>query len=1094
MGVRRCIYTLAWALILSAGIVLGQVTTGIISGTVSDPTGAVIPGATVLLKNVETGIQHTASTDASGHYRVPELGLGNYEVDVQATGFQSVERTGIALSVGREAVVNVVLQVGAVAEKITVTGEAPLVNTTNATVTTLVDEKAMRDLPLNGRSLADLTAIQPGVVSDLPGLVPGAQAIFVGGGAAARHSIGGTEPQQSSYLLDGIEITTPSEGMPVNSVLGQQLGVDAIREFTVLQSNFGAQYGRAAGGVVNAVTQSGTNKFHGTAFEFLRNDVLDARGFFLPPTQQKPPLRRNQFGGSLGGPIEKDRTFFFVNYEGVRQSAAESFTGTSLTAETRQGNITGCPSGRVSCSPAERIVTQTVPVDPNVVPIMNLLPLPNGAYRGSGVGEFSSTPPWWAGENYGMARIDQQLSSKDSLFGRITIDRSNRRDLVNPLFPAGLWDYQTGGYVVAALSETRVISPSLLNSLRIGFTRRNDRLLYNYTQGGDQFPNAPGLDPRLAPVRGVPISNYTVPGAAMYATGSGSVGPALNGPAAFIDNTFDYGDSLLLNHGRHSITIGGNVKRYQENELLEPWVYGQLRWDTIQNFLADNPLSDTQVLGFTNPNTQAGDVYRGWRQTYGALFVQDDFKVLPTLTVNLGVRWEQISSPREINGKLAVVKNLLSDPRLTLLKKGDPLFTQRDALHGFSPRIGFAWNPFADQKTIFRGGFGTFEELPLEYIYQSAIDAPPYSQRFVVNRPQLKFPFPFADPNAALSSGEPILMPADMKVPYTMQWTFSLERQLGSTFVVKANYIGLRTVDLFTVYNPNQRPTIVVNGRQFTPADAPVPNPNFTSFRYVAPISGQAYNALQLVVEKRLSHGLRMNASYTFARNIDNGGGSGVKGAEVIGPLVLSNGNDLRADRGLSSLNIEHNLILSGTYELPFGPGRYWGAQWRGLQKQFVAGWALNATSVIRSGLPVTLTMTPKQDRCSAQTCSERPDLNSGGNNNPVLSNWTPGSYFDPSQFTVPALGFFGNLGRNTLIAPGQANLNFSLAKQNRIGETRNLEFRAEFFNLFNHPSFGPPAGNVFSDAAGHLDPNAGRITATSTTMRQIQFGLKFIF
>ena len=405
--------------------------------------------------------------------------------------------------------------------------------------------------------------------------------------------------------------------------------------------------------------------------------------------------------------------------------------------------------------------------------------------------------------------------------------------------------------------------------------------------------------------------------------------------------------------------------------------------------------------------------------------------------------------------------------------------------------------PFAGSKTVLRSGFGAFKEMPLAYIYQLALEAPPFSKRFQVNEPALGFPFPFADPNLTSGTGEPLLLPIDVKMPYMLQWTFSMEKQLGETLVVKANYMGMRGMNLFAIYNPNQQATQIVGGRQFTPADAQRPNANFTSYRYVAPISDQFYNAGQLVVEKRFGGGLRFNSSYTWARNIDNGGGAGIKGAEQVvsaASFAVFNSQDRAADRGLSSLHIQHNFILSYTYELPFGSGRRWGNQWRGAPGYLLGGWVLNGTNTIRSGLPVNLMMTPRQSRCAAQSCNERPDLRSGGNSNPVRDNWKPEGYFDPAQFVVPDLGFFGNLGRNTLIRPGQVNWNFSLSKDNRLGEGKNLEFRAEFFNFLNHPNFGAPANTVFRNAAGALDPNVGRITTTSTAMRQIQFGLKFTF
>ncbi|MBI4464772.1 MAG: TonB-dependent receptor, partial [Acidobacteria bacterium] len=710
---------------------LAQVTTGTIMGTVSDSTGAVIPGSSVTIRNVETGIIRTATTGAAGRYRVPQLGLGNYEITAESQGFQKSVRTGVTLTVGREATVDFSLQVGAVTEQVTVTGEAPLIETTNATVAALVDQQAMRDLPLLGRSYADLTAIQPGVISNMEITATGNVAVYSGGGSATRRSIGGTRPSQSTYLLDGFESSTPSSGMPANSVLGEQLGVDAIREFSLLQSNFGAQFGRAAGGVVNAVTQSGTNDFHGTVFEFFRNEKMDAKGFFLDPRFSKPPYKRNQFGASLGGPIVKDRAFFFVNYEGVQVRAAETDVGSTITPEAWTGNITGCPTGLSRCSQAQAIVTKKVTVNKDILEVWKpLLPLPNGDYLANGVGDFTSTPRWTANENYGIGRVDYQLSENDSLFGRITKDRSFRVDHLTLKTPEPFTGFQVGGYILAALSETHVFSPTVINTARVGFTRRNDHLFYNYSDGGDQFPEGPGLDPRLSPVRGVPLGLYSLPSVSIYR----NPGPSLSGPAVFVDNMMEYSDTVMISKGRHSIQVGGEFKRYQTNAKNEPWVYGgSFTWPNITDFLTNNPRNTTQLLGFHALPNQMADVYRGWRQRYGSLFFQDDFQLWPGLTVNLGVRWEGFNAPREVNGKLAILEDVYTSADFTLLTKTDPFFSLRDGLKGFSPRVGFAWN--TTPGTVLRGGIGFFKEMPLYYIYQLALDAPPYNRRVTVNRP-----------------------------------------------------------------------------------------------------------------------------------------------------------------------------------------------------------------------------------------------------------------------------------------------------------------------------------------------------------------------
>lgn len=1087
---------IGWILpLLIVQIGWGQVITGTVLGTVTDPTGAVISGATVTVRNVGTGITRTATTDAGGRYRLPELALGNYEVTTNATGFQSMVRSGITLTVGQVATVDFSLQIGSVNESVTVTGEAPLVNATNATVSGLVSEQAMKALPLNGRSFGDLAATQPGVITNLPLLGAGSpngsySSMYTGGGGAARRIISGAKPQQSTYLLDGIELTTPSRGMPVDSVVGSELGVDAVREFSVIQNSAGAQFGRAAGGVVNAVTQSGTNNLHGSLFEFLRNQALDARDWFLPSVFGQTPYKRNQFGATLGGRIKKDRTFFFSNFEAIREAAAIAYTGSTLTDQVRVGGITNSAGA----------VTSIVTVNPDVVPIMNLLPHPTVlssgiSYLNGGVARYYAQPHYSVGENFGLARIDHQISDKDSLFGRITIDRSYRTDQMLVITPAPPFAYQQGGYVLGALSWTRVLSSTIVNTARIGYTRRNDAMWQTYTHLGDQFPNAPGIDPRLQAAPGIPLGSFSVTGVVIYP----AIGPGLTSSNTFVDNTFDESDSLIINHSRHSITVGGGIKRYQTNTINDTWVYGNpMSFTSMTSFLAGTPSADTQELGFLRPGNAFPDTYRGWRQTYGGVFAQDNFQVRPNLTLNLGARWEILSSPREVNGKLAQLANFNTDSTLTRLSGSSaPYFALRAPLKGLSPRFGFAWSPLGSSKTVLRGGWGMYIEMPLPYMWATAIDVPVLAERYTVNAPSLKYPFAFSNPAALQNTQEPLVVPHSFKEPYTMQWNMSLERQFGDHWVVRLQYLGLRALDQVGIYNPDQPFVTTLNGRPYTPSAAR-PNPKLTGIRYYAPWGDQLYNAGQLVVEKRFSGGLRFNSSYTWARNIDNSP-AGSRGAEVLQtPVILSpyNAYDFGMDKGLSPYNVSHNWITSLTYELPFGTGHTFGGQSTGVTGKVLGGWSLNVTHTAHTGLPLDLndSLKPSPSGCIAQTCSERPDLIPGGNNNPVVSNWDPNKpYFDVHQFAVPAFGYFGNLGRDTLIGPGLWEMDLGLSKLTRITEGKNLEIRVEIFNILNHPNFGAPNVDTFS-AANTVNPSSGLITSTNTSMRQIQFAMKFTF
>ena len=587
-----------WVYALMQGaILLAQVTTGTISGTVTDSTGAVIPGAMITVRNIETGNSRNVSADARGHYSAQELTLGMYEIIAESSGFQSFVRSGIEMTVGRQAVVDFTLQVGAVGEQITVSGEAPMLVTTNATVADLVTQTQMRELPLNGRSFTDLTAIQPGVVTDMD--IP--QSTLKGGG---RMVMNGARPQQSLYLLDGVEIVDPVNNTPPVSELGQTLGVDTIREFTVLQNNYGAQYGRAIGGVVNAVTRSGTNQIHGSAFEFLRNAKLDAKNFFDRPAPASiPPFKRNQFGGTAGGPVVKDKVFFFGSYEGLRQSLGTTDFGAALTDEARTGRITNCPVDpstgfkRVTCTKEEAIVTEVLPqgLYPAIAPFLGIIPRANGLYLNDGNQELRGSRNQTGRENYYMARIDQRLSARDNVFGRMVLDSSSK-ELHDAQF---LGDGKThpsnnewGSYRFLTLEWTRIISPTVLNTARAGYTRNNS----NQCQciEGQPRTNAddfPGLSQVFTVVPGVPWGgNWGIPGVTLPGGHNGPgtfvTGAYLASPIKFASNTFTFLDSMRINKGRHSLDIGPDIRRYQENVNRTTWQHGIATWYApLKNFL-----------------------------------------------------------------------------------------------------------------------------------------------------------------------------------------------------------------------------------------------------------------------------------------------------------------------------------------------------------------------------------------------------------------------------------------------------------------------------------------------------------------------------
>ncbi|MBI3895965.1 MAG: TonB-dependent receptor [Acidobacteria bacterium] len=1116
MDSQKIVWKVFLYMVCLAGVALAQVTTGTILGTASDSTGAVIPGARVTARNVQTGIARTVTTDAQGRYRAPELGLGMYEVTAEAAGFQTLVRSGIELTVGRQATVNFAMQVGAVAEVITVTGEAPLLETTNSTVADLVTETQMRQLPLNGRSFTDLAAIQPGVIAD----IGAPQSAFKGGG---RMVMNGARPQQSLYMLDGVEITDAINNTPPVSVMGQTLGVDTILEFTVLQNNYGSQYGRAIGGVVNAVTRSGTNELHGSAFEFLRNEKLDAKNFFDVPEDPIPPFKRNQFGGTLGGPIVKDNAFFFGSYEGLRESLGTTDFSSTMTDEARVGIITNCPINPATgarfrtCTKEEAIVTEVLPkgIHPDILPFLTLIPRGTHRYQNDGSQEFRVSRARVGRENYFMGRIDQRLSDNDRIFGRVVYDYSSR-ELPDSQFLSDGKTHPTnaewGAYNFSTLDWTRIVSPTVLNTARFGFSRNRSQ----QCQCIDGDPRTdvidfPGIPPQLEVVPGVPWSGpWSVPGVSVpggtNGIGNSILGAYLIAPVKFVSNTFTYYDSVRISKGRHSLDIGVDIRRFQENALSAIWANGNASWFTpLKNFLTAGQRTTGYCTGGTNDcrginsllvthtltadnGFAPSDPYRGYRQSLASWYVQDDIQLLSNLTLNFGVRWEHATPPVEVNQKTANIIDVLRDTEYTQL--GDkPLFELRDILGGFMPRFGFAYSP--DSKTSIRGGFGMFKEMPLFYQFALTQFHPPSANRIQL-RNLTQWPNPLAGVDPTTGTRAPIIITYDHKYPYAMQWNFGIERQFGQNWVGRMSYIGTRGINLPAVNNDVQ-PALSkdANGVLFTPRNQPSVNPAWDNTRTSANIGDAWYNALQMRIQKRFAQGIEFSSSYTWSKNLSQAAGMAIQGGEGGGAFQTSNAWDYKNfDKSRADQDVPHNFNFNFTYEIPVGQGLTFGSNMGNVANTILGGWQVNGTFTKRSGLPRTIGG-PGYSTNTFCRCAVRPNLKPGGNTNPVIGELD--HWFDETQFLPVAAGYFGNLAKNTLDGPGLTKFDLSVFKGFAIGERKNLQFRAEFFNFANHPVFAGPETSVFETNGRPVD-NPGRITRTVGTSRQIQLALKFEF
>jgi hypothetical protein len=1074
--------------------VRAQAPIGTLEGQITDPAAALVADAEVIVHQAQTGLTRTVHSSRLGAFHFSELPIGTYLLEVKAKGFAPYSVSSIRVDIGQVVSWPVELQIAGGHAEVNVSGEAVVVDT-SATIGKVVSEKEAVDLPLNGRNLTQLGLLQPGVAPMTAGLAE-AGGIARSGQA---YAVNGQRPESNNYLLDGA-----SNVDGVNGGYAMQVPVDSVSEFRILTLNAPAEYGQTSGATTSMVTKSGSNAFHGDFYDFLRNDAMDSRNFFASQTE---PLHRNQYGATLGGPIRRNKDFFFLYYEGQRDSAGATQAAIVPTAAEKRGDFsqyidpsTGQPAPLINEFTGQPFPGNQIPANmqnPVAIAAAQLYPLPN-----IGTNVFESIQLGYTNYNQGGLRLDHYFSNNDQLFLRYSASSLQQLDPL-PIAGAGVPGFPVIDDIITnsfTTSWVHLISPQTVQTVRASFLR-------NTFLNGQAVNHTPGsslgfeYQPTLGLNDGVPY---------LIVSGYASLGNPITGPQNTHENDYQGSYSIAMTRGRHNLKFGADLSREQINVLFGIATNGFF-------VFAPFPASDSFASFLLGQSVQffqgGGQFDRGLRKWVAAGYAQDEFRIRQGLTLNFGVRYEINTPYTDIRNRMNAWepgKQSIVYPNAPegLLFPGDPGVPAGIApidYHELMPRVGLAWNPFGDNKTVVRSGYGIFYDGytngtggPL----QGAISALPWTQAYQLAGPGFNLANPYGNSATPFGTGNfvapatVLTVQSGMKPPYSQNWNLSIERAIAKDYLLDLRYVGNKGTHLprFIEANPSiYGPGVTADNnneiREYTTCNA-AGICNYGSVGLIADDSSSTYHALEVAFSRQFTRSVSFLVSYWYSKSLDYISSLNVAGSAptlVAGENDLAqNPFDLAAEHGPSLFDSRNRFVFSGTWALPV---------WQGASRAgalVTNGWQLNTITSLSSGTPFTV-----YDSADVSLQGTAPEISGFYSSRPdLISNPNAGQPHTPNEWVsrapflqlnpVTQAGQFGNEGRNVVRGPGIEDVDVSLFKYFNIDETRRVQFRAECFNVLNHPNFGLPENDLESPAFGQI--------LQAGSPRLIQLAIKFIF